>query len=65
MATPARIPALTCFFDHERGTLSLFKLMDAKERAAEILGRKTDIMTRGSLYPALRERIVASAMQLF
>ena len=34
------------FFDHERGKLSLFGLMDVKERAAQILGRKTDIMTR-------------------
>ncbi len=39
--------------------------MDVKEGAAEILGRKTDIMTRGSLHPVLREEIEASALQVF
>jgi predicted nucleotidyltransferase len=53
------------FFDHERGKLGLFQLMDVKERAAEILGRKTDIMTRRSLHPVLRQRIEASALQVF
>jgi predicted nucleotidyltransferase len=53
------------FFDHERGKFSLFKLMDVKERAAEVLGRKTDIMTRGSLHPMLKARIEASALQVF
>jgi predicted nucleotidyltransferase len=45
------------FFDHEKGKLGLFELMDVKERAAGILGRKTDIMTRNSLHPRLRKRI--------
>ena len=53
------------FFDHARGRLGLFQLMDVKERAAEILGCKTDIMTRRSLHPVLRERIEASALQVF
>ncbi len=53
------------FFDHERGKLSLFRLMDVKERTAEILGCKADIMTRGSLHPLLRRRIEASALQVF
>jgi hypothetical protein len=53
------------FFDHERGKLGLFQLMDVKERAAEILGCKTDIMTRRSLHPVLRKRIEASALQVF
>jgi uncharacterized protein len=53
------------FFDHERGKLGLFQLMDVKERAAAILGCKTDIMTRGSLHPVLRRRIEASALQVF
>jgi hypothetical protein len=30
------------FFDHEKGKLGLFELMDVKERAASILGGKTD-----------------------
>lgn len=53
------------FFDHEHGKLGLFQLMDVKERAAEILGCKTDIMTRDSLHPVLRRRIEASALQVF
>jgi len=43
------------FFEHERGKLSLFTLMEVKERAAEILGAKT----------ALRSRIETSALQVF
>jgi predicted nucleotidyltransferase len=53
------------FFDHERGKLSLFGLMDVKEAAARILGRKTEIMTRNSLHKVLRNRIEASAVQVF
>ena len=53
------------FFDHARGRLGLFQLMDVKERAAEILGCKTDIMTRRSLHPVLWARIEASALQVF
>ncbi|MBV8362785.1 MAG: nucleotidyltransferase domain-containing protein [Deltaproteobacteria bacterium] len=53
------------FFDHPLGSLGLFELMDVKDAAARILGRKTDIMTRRSLHPALRERIEASALQVF
>jgi uncharacterized protein len=53
------------FFDHPEGSLGLFELMDVKEAAARILGRKTDIMTRRSLHPVLRERIEASALKIF
>ena len=53
------------FFDHERGKLGLFQSMDVKERAAEILGCEADIMTRGSLHPLLRQRVEASALQVF
>jgi uncharacterized protein len=53
------------FFDYERGKLGLFQLMDVKERAAQILGRKADIMTRDSLHRVLRERIEASAVLVF
>jgi len=53
------------FFDHPGGSLGLFALMDVKEAAARILGRKTDIMTRRSLHPILREQIEASALQVF
>lgn len=53
------------FFDHERGKFSLFDLMEVKEQTARILGRKTDIMTRRSLHPLIRERVEASALQIF
>lgn len=53
------------FFDHKRGKLGFFQLMDVKEVAARILGHKTDIMTRASLHPMLRERIEASALRVF
>ena len=53
------------FFDHPEGSLGLFQLMDVKDTAARILGRKADIMTRRSLHPVLRARIEASALQVF
>jgi hypothetical protein len=53
------------FFDYERGKLGLFELMDVKEQASHILGRKADIMTRDSLHKVLRSRIEASALQVF
>jgi predicted nucleotidyltransferase len=53
------------FFDYEKGKLSLFDLMEVKEQAARILGRKTDIMTRDSIHKVLRAGIEASALQVF
>jgi uncharacterized protein len=53
------------FFDHPRGALSLFRLMDVRDAAARILGRRTDIMTRAGLHPVLRPQIEASALQVF
>lgn len=53
------------FFDHPRGQLGLYELMDVKERAQQILGRRTDIMTRGSLHPALRQTIEKTALRVF
>jgi len=53
------------FFDYEKGALSLFGLMDVKDYAARILGRKTDIMTRDSLHKTLRQKIEASAVRVF
>jgi uncharacterized protein len=53
------------FFDHERGKLGLFELMDVKELAAQVLGDRTEITTRASLHPFLRERIEASVLQVF
>jgi uncharacterized protein len=53
------------FFDHKRGALGLFELMDVKERTADILGRKADVMTRASLHPVLKRRIEESALLVF
>ncbi len=53
------------FFDYEKGSLGLFQLMDVKERASTILGRKVDIMTRDSLHKTLRQRIEAAAVLIF
>ncbi len=53
------------FFDHPLGSLDLFQLMDVKEAAARILGRKTDIMTRRSLHPLLKQQIESTALQVF
>ena len=53
------------FFDHPLGSLGLYELMDVKETATRILGRKADIMTRRSLHPVLRREIESSAQQVF
>ncbi len=53
------------FFDHRRGELGFFQLMDVKELARKILGRPTDIVTRASLHPLLRQRIEATALRVF
>ena len=53
------------FFDYEKGKLGLFELMDVKEYAAGILGRKADIMTRDSLHKVLREKIKSTAVRVF
>jgi predicted nucleotidyltransferase len=53
------------FFDYQKGKLGLFELMDVKEYAGRILGRKTDIMTRDSLHKRLRPQIEATAVRVF
>jgi len=53
------------FFDYERGKLGVLELMDVKRRAADILGRKADVITRDSLHKTLRQAIEASAIQVF
>ena len=53
------------FFDHEKGKLGLFELMEVKERTAAILGHKADLMTRGSLHRGLKKRIEDSAIRVF
>ncbi len=53
------------FFDYQKGRLDLFDLMDIKERASAILGRRADIMTRDSIHRMLRPRIELSAVPVF
>ena len=53
------------FFDYPKGKFGLFELIDVKEYAASILGRKADVMTRHSLHKALRQKIEASAVRVF
>jgi uncharacterized protein len=53
------------FFDYQKGKLGLFELMDVKEYAASILGRRADIMTRDSLHKTLRRQIEATALRVF
>ncbi len=53
------------FFDYPRGRFGLYELMDVKEAATRILGRKADIMTRDSIHKALRARIEADAVPIF
>jgi predicted nucleotidyltransferase len=53
------------FFDHPKGSLGLYELIDVKETTTRILGHKADIMTRRSLHRVLRDRIEASALQVF
>lgn len=53
------------FFDYEKGKLGVYELMDVKAYAANILGRKTDIMTRDSLHKTLRRQIEETAVRVF
>jgi predicted nucleotidyltransferase len=53
------------FFDHRKGALGLFELMDVMDRASGILGRKADIMSRASIHPGLKGRIEQSAIRVF
>jgi uncharacterized protein len=53
------------FFDHQRGKLGLYELIDVKEAATAILGGKVDIMTRDSIHKRLRHNIEAEAVPVF
>jgi hypothetical protein len=53
------------FFDHEKGRIGLYELIEVKERTASILGARADIMTRASQHPAMKKRIEDSAVLVF
>ncbi len=53
------------FFDYPRGKFGLYELMEVKEAAARILGRRTEIMTRDSIHKRIRARVEADAVPIF
>jgi predicted nucleotidyltransferase len=53
------------FFDPVRPDLSLFDVMDLRDRLSSLLMRRVDVMTRTSLHPYLRPRIEAEAVRVF
>jgi len=53
------------FFDYPRGKFGLYELMEVKDFAANVLGGKTDIMTRDSLHKTPRASIESSAVRVY
>lgn len=53
------------FFDHRRGEVGLFEVMDIRDRATAILGRAADVTTRAGLHPRLRMAIESEALRIF
>ena len=53
------------FFDYADPRFSMIELIDVQTQITAILGRRADVMTRGSLHPMLRDAIEASAIQVF
>ena len=53
------------FFDPSRPGLSLFDVMDLRDRLSNMLMGRVDVMTRTSLHPYLRPRIEAEAVRIF
>ena len=53
------------FFETDNPRFSLIELVDVQDRVSEILGAETDVMTRASLHPMLRDRIEAEALRVF
>jgi predicted nucleotidyltransferase len=53
------------FFETDDPKFSLFDLVDVQDRVAEILGSESDVMTRDSLHPMIKNRIEAEALRVF
>jgi predicted nucleotidyltransferase len=53
------------FFDTDNPRFNLIELVDVQDRVSDILGTGTDVMTRASLHPMLRDRIEAEALRVF
>jgi uncharacterized protein len=53
------------FFDTDNPRFSLIELVDVQDRVSNILGTGTDVTTRASLHPMLRDRIETEALRVF
>jgi len=53
------------FFDFDDPRFSMIELLRIKDRLEEILGARTDVMSRGSIHPRLRSDIEQAAIQVF
>ncbi len=53
------------FFDTDNPRLSLIEIVDVQTCVATILGVESDVMTRASLHPMLRNGIEAEALRVF
>jgi hypothetical protein len=53
------------FFDFSDRRFGAIELLRVREGISEILGRKADLMTGGSLHPRLRSVIEQGAIQVF
>ena len=57
--------AVDLFFDTDNPRFSLIELVDVQEQLTAILGVETDVMSRASLHPRLRQQIEADAQRVF
>jgi predicted nucleotidyltransferase len=53
------------FFDFDDPKFSLIELISVQNHLSDLLQNPADVMTRGSLHPALRAGIEQSAVQVF
>jgi len=53
------------FIETDNPRFSLIELVDVQDRISAILGIESDVMTRGSLHPLLRQQIEAEALRVF
>jgi predicted nucleotidyltransferase len=53
------------FFDFNSPDFSLIDLIELQNYVSDMLSARTDLITRGSLHPALREGIERSALQVY
>ena len=49
----------------DRSRFSLFDLLELRYRAEAILGQPADVVTRGSLHPAIKKAVLTDAVRVF